>query len=107
MGDGVKKLKKASVKETLNSDSGYGWGPPAGPLLAIPVRDGSAAITSKMELQQPPKMFCNFLQKGLAKNTPASAAVGRIRLSMSPFQVNSGDPQGLHPAGRGYHKQED
>ena len=41
---------------------------PAGAPLRSLVRDGSAATTSKVELQQPPNMFCNFL-KGLAKNT--------------------------------------
>ena len=39
---------------------------PAGAQLRSLVRDGSAATTSKVELQQPPKMFCNFLLKGLA-----------------------------------------
>ena len=27
------------------------------------------AITYKMQLQQPTKSFCNFMQKGLAKNS--------------------------------------
>ena len=40
---------------------------PAGAPLRSLVRDGSAATTSKVELQQPPKMFCNFLLKGLEK----------------------------------------
>ena len=42
---------------------------PAGAPLAGYIRDGSAATSSKMELQQPPKMLCNFLRKGLAKNS--------------------------------------
>jgi hypothetical protein len=41
-----------------------------------------AATSSKMELQQPPKIFCNFLQKGLAKNN-LRLAVYSIRTRIS------------------------
>ena len=52
------------------------------------------AITSNLEVQLPPKIFCTFLQKGLAKNIPAVGGHGHTGADCVPETENHGDRRG-------------
>ena len=53
------------------------------------------AITYKMQVQQPTKTFCNFMQKRLAKNSVAACLEEHFPHSMAKAVVDAASKKGL------------